>query len=422
MAGPRHRALVRPEQVRIELDDPVAIGGATTTEVIGAAAAAMAGTPPSDPLATAIRTAAGRTGIDAVAAVQRRREPTRERPFAVVDVAGPAGEPQQVACGEIRAVVEGLLPHEHRAAAGARLRKAEAASVHAERLLGVAAAADGQWRLIGYIPVRAWREADDAPAPTFSYHMVWDMWLRICHWSWVTAIVVLTATGFVIANPGLVPAGAADAEQTGFFMGYIRFVHLLAAVWLMAVLLIRVWNLSTSRIPYDRWSALIPFRNRRQLRNTGRTLTTYLFLRPSTAPSYFGHNPLQQLTYTGMYLIFLVQVLTGLALWGLYDANDWFWGLFQWLNHLMGTQQVRLLHYAVMWVIILFVPLHVYLSIRADGVDRTGSISAMVSGGRWIRDGATFEDWPPRSKSGEPELTQEQLAGLETMHDDLDPT
>jgi len=95
-----------------------------------------------------------------------------------------------------------------------------------------------------------------------------------------------------------------------------------------------------------------------------------------------------------MYLVFLLQVITGAALWGLYDSQGWFWGLFQGLNHLMGTQQVRLLHYVIMWIVILFVPLHVYLSIRADSVDRSGAISSMVSGGRWVRRGAHFEDWP----------------------------
>ena len=71
--------------------------------------------------------------------------------------------------------------------------------------------------------------------------------------------------------------------------------------------------------------------------------------------------------------IFLLQVVTGFALWGLYDSQGWFWGLFQGLNHLMGTQQVRLLHYVIMWIVILFVPLHVYLSIRADSASSRGT-------------------------------------------------
>jgi hypothetical protein len=38
--------------------------------------------------------------------------------------------------------------------------------------------------------------------------------------------------------------------------------------------------------------------------------------------------------------------------------------------------------------------MHVYLSVRADSTERSGAISAMVSGGRWVRRGAKFEDWP----------------------------
>jgi Ni/Fe-hydrogenase b-type cytochrome subunit len=253
---------------------------------------------------------------------------------------------------------------------------------------------DGPWRLLGYLPVRVWLHSERRRGRAFDYHMVWDVWLRLSHWGWVAAIVVLTITGYFIADPGWVPSAWVSGDQAGYFMGYVRLIHLLAAVWFMLVLIVRAWNLSTSRIPYDRWRALIPFRNRRQLGNTWRTFTAYLFVRPSTAPEYFGHNPLQQLTYSLVYVVFLVQVVTGLALWGLYDTDSRFWGSFQWINNLLGTQQTRLLHFMIMWGLILFLPMHVYLSIRADSVDRSGAISSMVSGGRWVRRGAHFQDWP----------------------------
>ncbi len=101
-----------------------------------------------------------------------------------------------------------------------------------------------------------------------------------------------------------------------------------------------------------------------------------------------------------LYVVLIVQIIVGFALWGLYDTSGWFWGLFQWINNLLGAQQTRLLHYAIMWLILLFVPLHVYMSVRADSTERSGAISAMVSGGRWVRRGARFEDWPPRTARG----------------------
>jgi len=42
--------------------------------------------------------------------------------------------------------------------------------------------------------------------------------------------------------------------------------------------------------------------------------------------------------------------------------------------------------------VILFVPIHIYLVIRADGYAREASLSAMLNGGRWVRKGARFED------------------------------
>jgi hypothetical protein len=46
----------------------------------------------------------------------------------------------------------------------------------------------------------------------------------------------------------------------------------------------------------------------------------------------------------------------------------------------------------LMWLITLFLPVRIYLVIRADGYARAGSLSAMRSGGRWVRKGARFED------------------------------
>lgn len=382
------------EAVEIELGDPVAFGDHDPEEVLRYAAA---GAPPgsSDNLDRALVAEAARRGPLPTTSTTGWAEARDGHPYSVTDVVDAEGARLSIARGDPRTLVERVVKPGPSQKARAISLKAGMSSRAWQPLAVATRPADGEWDLLGYVPVRVWSRPGQKRGRSFDYHVVWDLWLRMCHWGWVAAIIVLTVTGYIIANPGWIPTWEAERPGVGFFMGYVRYVHLLAAVVLMAVLLIRVWNLSTSQIPYDRWKALIPFRNRRQAGNGLRTLEAYLFIRPNKAPEYFGHNPLQQLTYTTMYLIFLLQVFTGFALWGLYNSQGWFWGLFEWLNQLMGTQQVRLLHYVVMWVIILFVPLHMYLSIRADSVDRSGAISSMVSGGRWVRRGAHFEDWPP---------------------------
>jgi len=56
------------------------------------------------------------------------------------------------------------------------------------------------------------------------------------------------------------------------------------------------------------------------------------------------------------------------------------------------VQYLRLAHLFIMWVFLAFIPIHVYLSIRADTVEREGAISSIISGGRWCRKGSHFED------------------------------
>jgi Ni/Fe-hydrogenase b-type cytochrome subunit len=344
---------------------------------------------------------------------------TPERPYSISEVIDADGQRVRIARGRARDVVEQVVHPDRREQASAILANARKVA-SAYRAMAVAVQkGDGRFELVGYIPVRAWAVAERGHGRLFDYHVVWDMWVRVCHWSWVAAILILTVTGYLIANPWWIPAGWAESEDTGYFMGFVRLVHYLAAVVLILVLLIRAWSLTTSKIPYDRWHSLVPFRNRKQLRNMWRTFTAYLFVRPNTAPTYFGHNPLQQFTYTLLYLVLIIQIIVGFALWGLYDTSGWFWGLFQWINNLLGAQQTRLLHYSIMWLILLFVPMHVYLSVRADSTERSGAISAMVSGGRWVRRGAKFQDWPLQDSAEAQEVaraTAEQEAELDRMH------
>lgn len=405
------------DHVDIELGVPVAFGELSADDVLWLAAAGAAPGSTDQLDRALVANAADVRAVPTSVHVTSYSAPEPDRGYSLAEVVTGDGRTLSVARGDARLLVEKLVRPQTGTHMRAIVSRARLGS-QAYRPLAVAAReGDGPWELVGYVPVRVWNHPERRRGKAFDYHMVWDVWLRLAHWSWVAAIVILTVTGYFIADPGWVPSAWVSGEQVGYFMGYVRFIHLLAAVWLIVALVVRAWNLTTSRICFDRWPALIPFRNSGELRNTWRTLTAYLFVRPSTAPEYFGHNPLQQLTYTSIYVVFLLQVLTGLALWGLYDTSNWFWGSFQWLNHLLGAQQVRMLHFLIMWVIILFLPLHVYLSIRADSVDRSGAISSMVSGGRWIRRGAHFEDWPPRcDPQGVTIATEEQEAEIDAMH------
>jgi Ni,Fe-hydrogenase I cytochrome b subunit len=55
-------------------------------------------------------------------------------------------------------------------------------------------------------------------------------------------------------------------------------------------------------------------------------------------------------------------------------------------------QWVRFIHHVLTWVLLIFIPVHVYLAIRADRLELTGTMSSIVSGGRFVPADEEFED------------------------------
>ena len=99
-----------------------------------------------------------------------------------------------------------------------------------------------------------------------------------------------------------------------------------------------------------------------------------------------AHNPLQQLTYTSIYVLGAFQMVIGLALYALPHRNEnLFWQLMALPNDWFGIPQMRLIHAAIMFIFWAFVIAHIYLAFRADSLERHGGISAMISGGVWMR-------------------------------------
>lgn len=101
---------------------------------------------------------------------------------------------------------------------------------------------------------------------------------------------------------------------------------------------------------------------------------------------------MQQWAYTGILVAFVLMAVTGFSIFAMYEPRHWFFRWFMFLNYWIGNANVRLLHTIGMWVILVFIPTHIYLSVLSGNVDREGTISSMISGGRWLRRGVRFED------------------------------
>ncbi len=224
--------------------------------------------------------------------------------------------------------------------------------------------------------------AHKVPPPSGDYHWVylWEWPIRAMHWIAAFSLVVLAVTGLYIGKPYFVTGG-----DTGdhFLMGWMRLAHYVAAALLVTTAIVRIYWLFAGN-KFERLPALFPVRPRDWV-NMVKQVKFYLMIQPEKAPHYLGHNPLQQLSYTGIYLVAALQVITGFAMYSQADPGGIMYKAFNWVGAAFGGfPVVRFVHHVLTWIFAAFVPIHIYLAIRADHLERTGVISSIISGGRFV--------------------------------------
>ena len=248
-----------------------------------------------------------------------------------------------------------------------------------------------------------------APDPRAAYRWVyvWQWPIRAMHWIAGAAVVVLLVTGFYIGQPYFMTGGEPSDH---FLMGRIRFVHFAAAGVLVATGIVRIyWLIAGNR--YEQFKALFPVMPKDWV-NLAKQIKYYALFRTEDAPHYLGHNPLQQLAYTSMYLVTMAAVVTGFALYGLANPGGFFYTAFAWVGSLLGgAQQVRFVHHILTWFFLVFIPVHIYLGIRADVTESEGAISSIISGGRFVRVDLHYEDdylseYYPPAEAPQPESAE----------------
>lgn len=228
------------------------------------------------------------------------------------------------------------------------------------------------------------------PPPTGAYRWVylWHWPIRAMHWAAAAAILLLIASGFTVGRPYFLPQGQVTGQ---FSIGWVRLVHFVSAGVLVATAIVRVYWLAAGN-RYERLPALLPIRGRDWV-NMFRQIRYYLLIHPERAPHYLGHNPLQQVFYTLVYVVGAVMVITGFAMYGQANPGGVVRSLTLWVPSLLGGMQVvRLVHHVLTWIFLIFIPVHVYLAIRSDLLERTGTLSSIITGGRFVPTDRSFID------------------------------
>ncbi len=229
---------------------------------------------------------------------------------------------------------------------------------------------------------------DDAAvtrAPSLKSIYVYEAPVRIWHWVNALSIVVLALTGYFIGSPPpSVPGEAGD----NFLFGYLRFAHFAAAYVFAVGFLARIyWGVVGNDHSRELFS--VPVLTAAYWREVIAMLKWYAFLRPYPN-RYVGHNPLARISmYFAVFLGGLFMLVTGFALYGEgAQAGHWSHTMFtSWVIPLFGqSQTVHTWHHLGMWVLMVFVIVHVYAAIREDIMGRQSMISTMISGYRMFKD------------------------------------
>ena len=215
---------------------------------------------------------------------------------------------------------------------------------------------------------------------------VWDLVVRMSHWIIMLTTFILAVTGIYIGKPYLIAAGPTDELSV---MGTMKVVHFYAAIIFTLAVLVRIgWMFVGSY--YARWQQFVPMSPRRR-RDVFGMLKFYTFF-SSEPPLNVGHNPLAGMTYLAVFTLYLIMIVTGVALYSISASSYMAW--FEWLVPVLGgAQTARWIHHLAMWFLLGFVAHHIWSAMLVSRVEGMGLIDSLFSGYKWLPKG-----WRNRDK------------------------
>lgn len=224
------------------------------------------------------------------------------------------------------------------------------------------------------------RHANSVPGPLY----VFNAPVRLWHWLHALAICVLAITGYFIANP--LPSMSGEASDH-FVMGYLRLVHFIAAFVFAIGLAVRAY-LAVVGNEYARELFIVPVWRGEWWGRVWHEIKFYAFATRKMSKNP-GHNPLAQFFMWAINVVLgLFMICTGFALYSQgTGAGSWADKMFGWVFIIEpSSQTVRMWHLMGMWLMLLFIIIHIYMVIRAEFMSRQNGISVMINGWRTFKD------------------------------------
>ena len=219
----------------------------------------------------------------------------------------------------------------------------------------------------------------------FKRVFVWEAPVRLFHWINVLAILTLMTTGILIGNP---PAFMSGVEATNqYWFGITRFIHFATAyVFTLNMIYRIIWSFLGNK--YASWKQFFPYQ-RKEWKYIRHVVWDHVLLQNTKVYDYrrnfVGHNPVAAISYSIVFILMILQVLTGFALFA--DNSTWFFPkMFGWVISFFGGDfNVRFIHHLTMWGFAIFIVIHVYLAMWHDWLEGRGEISSMFGGYKFVR-------------------------------------
>jgi thiosulfate reductase cytochrome b subunit len=191
--------------------------------------------------------------------------------------------------------------------------------------------------------------------------VIHPLWVRITHWINAVAMLVMIGSGWEIYNASpLFPFTFPSSITLGGWLAGALLWHF-AAMWLLAIngLVYLILGLATGRFRRK----LLPIRPREVIADTRAALTFRL-----AHDNLAVYNAVQRLLYSGIIVVAIVIVLSGLAIWKPVQLQE--------LTTLFGGYEAaRYVHFICMALIVGFLVVHILLALIVPK-----SLRAMVTG------------------------------------------
>ena len=175
----------------------------------------------------------------------------------------------------------------------------------------------------------------------------------VTHWINLTCMCLLILTGFCIHFP-FVPEVMGIARGAHVFCGFVIFINCIVRIILS--FFIKTSPTAGTRKQVKDYKTWLPQKDNRH--QGIEWVKYYLFLR-KTHPLGAKLGVPQKLSYLLIPILIIVMFFTGLCLWAPVMTD----GIFAWAVNLVGgAMSMRIIHYFLMYVFIIFMFIHIYLA------------------------------------------------------------